>query len=88
MIYTATDEQWAQCRDWTDNPVVGASDACILELLCRVETLEKKFDVQLMQLCDLQSRFHRLTIRLHYLETELVRDEDEPQQHPVEALEL
>ena len=82
MTCEATPEQWADAGAFA-----SGTRACILEVLCRVETLEKKFDVQLMQLCDLQSRFHRLTIRLHYLETELVRDEDEPQQHPVEALE-
>jgi hypothetical protein len=82
MTCKATTEQWADAGAFA-----SGTRACILELLSRVETLEKKFDVQLMQLCDLQSRFHRLTIRLHYLETELVRDEDEPQQHPVEALE-
>jgi hypothetical protein len=82
MTYEATPEQWADVGAFASD-----TRACILELLSRVETLEKKFDVQLMQLCDLQSRFHRLTIELHHLENELVRDEDEPQQHPVEALE-
>jgi len=38
--YKATPEQWAQCEDWVKSSVVGASDACILELRARVETLE------------------------------------------------
>jgi hypothetical protein len=38
--YTATPEQWAQCEDWVRSSVVGASDACILELRDRVEVLE------------------------------------------------
>lgn len=38
--YTATPEQWAQCEDWVRSSVVGASDACILELRARVEMLE------------------------------------------------
>jgi predicted transcriptional regulator len=38
--YKATPEQWAQCKDWVRSSVVGASDACILELRARVETLE------------------------------------------------
>ena len=38
--YKATPEQWAQCEDWVKSPVVGASDACILELRARIETLE------------------------------------------------
>jgi hypothetical protein len=38
--YKATPEQWAQCEDWVRSSVVGASDACILELRARVETLE------------------------------------------------
>ncbi|MEN9727412.1 MAG: hypothetical protein RL434_1778 [Pseudomonadota bacterium] len=38
--YRATPEQWAQCEEWLQNPVIGASDACILELRARVEALE------------------------------------------------
>jgi hypothetical protein len=38
--YKATPEQWAQCEDWVRSSVVGASDACILELRDRVQTLE------------------------------------------------
>jgi hypothetical protein len=38
--YRATPDQWAQCEEWVENPVVGASDACILELRARVKTLE------------------------------------------------
>lgn len=38
--YKATPEQWAQCEDWVRSSVFGASDACILELRARVETLE------------------------------------------------
>jgi len=38
--YKATPEQWAQCEELLSNPVVGASDACILELRARIETLE------------------------------------------------
>ena len=38
--YKATPEQWAQCEDWVRSSVVGASDACILELRARVEALE------------------------------------------------
>jgi len=39
--YRATPEQWAQCEEWVQNPVIGASDACILELRARVESLEQ-----------------------------------------------
>jgi hypothetical protein len=38
--YKATPEQWAQCEEFLSNPVVGASDACILELRTRVQSLE------------------------------------------------
>jgi hypothetical protein len=38
--YKATPEQWAQCEDWVRSSVVGASDACLLELRARVEQLE------------------------------------------------
>ena len=40
MTYKAMPEQWAQCEEWVGNPVVGASDTCILELRSRVEALE------------------------------------------------
>jgi len=36
----ATPEQWAQCEGWVNNPVVGATDACVLELRTRVGALE------------------------------------------------
>jgi hypothetical protein len=36
----ATPEQWAQCEEWVNNPVVGATDACLLELRTRVSALE------------------------------------------------
>lgn len=39
--HKATPEQWAQCEEWAQNPVIGASDACILELRARVESLEQ-----------------------------------------------
>jgi hypothetical protein len=35
----ATPEQWAQAEEWADNPMIGASDACLLELRARVEAL-------------------------------------------------
>jgi hypothetical protein len=38
--YKATPEQWAQCEEFLSNPVVGATDACILELRTRVQSLE------------------------------------------------
>jgi hypothetical protein len=36
----ATPEQWAQCEEWVNNPVIGATDACLLELRTRVSALE------------------------------------------------
>jgi hypothetical protein len=35
----------------------------------------------------LQDRHHRLTLRVGHLEHELVRDDDEPQQHCLEAMD-
>ena len=60
-----------------------------VEDLCnRVETLERRCEVQLMQLSDLQARHHRLTLQVGHLEHELVRDDDdEPQQHCLEAMD-
>jgi hypothetical protein len=38
--YQATLAQWAECEEWAASSVIGASDACILELRARVESLE------------------------------------------------
>jgi hypothetical protein len=38
--YKATLAQWAECEEWATSSVIGASDACILELRARVEVLE------------------------------------------------
>jgi len=84
--YRATLEQWNDCEQWAING--GAWDACIIELRARVEALEKRCEVQLMQLSDLQERHHRLTLQVGHLEHELDRDDDdEPQQYCLEALE-
>ena len=40
--HKATPEQWAQCEEWLENPFVGATDACVLELRSRVEALEAR----------------------------------------------
>jgi len=37
----ATPEQWAQCEEWANNPGIGATDACLLELRTRVLALEE-----------------------------------------------
>jgi len=84
--HKATPEQWAQQGTWLDEN--DADAACLLELRARVETLERRCEVQLMQLSDLQERHHRLTLQVGHLEYELVRDEDDlPQQHCLEAME-
>ncbi len=86
--YKAPPGSWAQCEEWAPNPTIGASDACILELRARVEALERRCEVQLIQLSDLQERHHRLTLQVGHLEHELVRDDDdEPQQHCLEAMD-
>jgi hypothetical protein len=83
--HKATLEQWAQQEAWLDQN--DADAACILELRARVETLEKRCEVQLMQLSDLQDRHHRLTLKVGHLEHDLYRDDDEPQQHCLEAMD-
>jgi hypothetical protein len=81
--HKATPEQWEDAGAFA-----SGTRACILELRARVETLEKRCEVQLMQLSDLQDRHHRLTLQVGHLECELVRDEDDPpQQHCLEAME-
>ena len=83
--YQAAPEDWTDCEQWAVNG--GAWDACILELRARVEALEKRCETQLMQLSDLQERHHRLTLQVGHLEHELVKDDDEPQQHCLEAMD-
>jgi hypothetical protein len=84
--YKAAPEQWAHQEAWLDQN--DADAACLLELRARVETLERRCEVQLMQLSDLQERQHRLTLQVGHLECELVRDEDDlPQQHCLEAMD-
>jgi hypothetical protein len=84
--HNATPEQWADCEEWANEG--GVSHACLLELRARVQSLEKRCEVQLMQLSDLQERHHRLTLQVGHLEYELVRDDDnEPQQHCLEAMD-
>jgi hypothetical protein len=79
-------EHWARLeqRQLSGNDLVGT----VLELRARVETLEKRCEVQLMQLSDLQERHHRLTLKVGHLEHDLYRDDDdEPQQHCLEAMD-
>ncbi len=44
--YKATPEQWAQCEEWVNSPVVGAVDACLLELRARVKALEHEMAME------------------------------------------
>jgi hypothetical protein len=84
--HKATLEHWAAVEAYAQE--VSSTDDCLLELRARVETLEKRCEVQLMQLSDLQDRHHRLTLRVGHLEYELVRDEDDlPRQHCLEAMD-
>ena len=77
--YKATPEQWAHQETWLDEN--DADAACLLELRARVETLERRCEV-------LQDRHHRLTLKVGHLEHDLYRDDDdEPQQHCLEAMD-
>jgi hypothetical protein len=66
--YKATPEQWAQCEDWVKSSVVGASDACILELRARVETLEAAAHKHIVETSDnilkLASRIESLVYQI------------------------
>ena len=72
--HRVTPEQWESIELYADDNLY---DACFLELRARVEALDKRCEVQLMQLSDLQDRHHRLTLRVGHLEHELVRDDAE-----------
>lgn len=59
--YKATPEQWAQCEDWVRSSVVGASDACILELRARVEVLENAAQKHIVETnSDIGALFRRI----------------------------
>jgi hypothetical protein len=74
--HKATSEQWADAGAFA-----SGTRACILELRGRVETLERRCEVQ-------QDRHHRLALQVGHLEYDLVRDEDDlPQQHCLEAMD-
>ena len=84
--YQATPDQWSRLQQ----RYLGGNDlvCAVLELRARVETLDKRCEVQLMQLSELQERHHRLTLQVGHLEHELVRDDDdEPQQYCLEAMD-
>jgi hypothetical protein len=76
--HKATPEQWSAVEGVAK---IGSADcAAILELRYRVEMLEKRCEV-------LQDRHHRLTLKVGHLEHDLYRDDDEPQQHCLEAMD-
>jgi hypothetical protein len=77
--HKATLEQWSAVEGVAK---IGSADcAAILELRARVETLERRCEV-------LQDRHHRLTLQVGHLEHHLYRDDDdEPQQHCLEAMD-
>ena len=83
--YQATPVQWSRLQQ----RYLGGNDlvCAVLELHARVEALDKRCEVQLMQLSDLQKRHHRLTLQVGHLEHELVRDDDEPQQYCLGAMD-
>jgi hypothetical protein len=86
--HRSTPEHWAAVEAYAQDDQVSSTDDCLLELRARVQTLEERCEVQLMQLSDLQERHHRLTLQVGQLEYELVRDDDdEPQQHCLEAMD-
>ena len=77
--HKATLEHWAAVEAYAQE--VSSTDDCLLELRARVETLEKRCEV-------LQDRHHRLTLKVGHLEHDLYRDDDdEPQQHCLEAMD-
>jgi hypothetical protein len=84
--HKATLEHWAAVEAYAQE--VSSTDDCLLELRARVETLEKRCEMQLVRIFDLQDRHHRLTLQVGHLEHDLVRDEDDlPQQHCLEAMD-
>jgi phage shock protein A len=58
------------------------------QLLTKVEELDKRCEMQLMQLSDLKKQHHELALKVGHLEYEIDRDEDNPpQQHCLEAMD-
>jgi len=89
--YKATPEQWAQCEDWVRSSVVGASDACILELRARVETLE---DAARKHIVETRANILALAARVDALElaerrlSKVLDISDLPQWTPEQAQKL
>jgi hypothetical protein len=73
--HRATEEQWEIveiCREEGHTPWPTAT--CLLELRSRVEVLERRCEVQLQQVGDLQDRHHRLAGNVRLLEREAITD--------------
>jgi hypothetical protein len=71
--HQATPEQWGSLYEYAFH--CDAQSSCLLELRSRIELLEKRCEVQLTQLSDVQERSHRLALQVRQLENELVRDD-------------
>jgi len=85
--HRATEEQWEIveiCREEGHTPWPTAT--CLLELRSRVEALERRCEVQLQQLSDLQDRHHRLAGSVRLLEREVFTDAEVPDAPPPEPL--
>jgi hypothetical protein len=74
--YRADPKQWADIERWADQ-TESASDACFLELRSRIELLEKRIEVQLDQLSDLQSRHSRLFLDVNRLTNDVMALQDQ-----------
>jgi hypothetical protein len=85
--HRATEEQWEIveiCREEGHTPWPTAT--CLLELRSRVELLERRCEVQLQQLSDLQDRHHRLAGSVRLLEREVFTDAEVPDAPPPDPL--
>jgi hypothetical protein len=85
--HRATEEQWEIveiCREQGHTPWPTAT--CLMELRSRVEALERRCEVQLQQLGDLQDRHHRLAGNVRLLEGEVFTDAEVPDAPPPDPL--
>jgi hypothetical protein len=71
---------WDRLQQLIDEGLGDLTDSLVLGLCSRVEELERRCEVQLQQLGDLQDRHHRLAGSVRLLEREVVTDwlESEP----------
>ena len=87
--HKATPEQWAQCEEFLSNPVVGATDACLLELRARVEALEAMRETEKAAVLNLYRQHDELKdwVGRNYTRIKALEGDPIPEPEPIDEAE-